>query len=108
MRARGRTDANQSEVVEKFRGMGYSVAITSALGSGFPDIVVGKYGITVLVEIKDGAKPPSKRKLTEDEQRFHDTWRGSACVVECEEDCEALEQWLRDTYQNFVPPIDSL
>ena len=108
MRTRGRVDENQGSIVSKFRGAGFSVAITSNLGGGFPDLAVGKYGVTVLVEIKDGDKPPSKRKLTEDEQRFHDSWRGAACVVECEEDCEALEQWLRDTYQNFVPPIDSL
>ena len=108
MRIRGRVDENQSDIVEKFRGMGYSVAITSSLGGGFPDIVVGKYGVTVLVEIKDGAKPPSKRKLTEDEQRFHDSWRGAACVVECEEDVEALDQWLKDTYPNFVLFTDSL
>lgn len=108
MRTRGRVDENQSDIVEKFRGMGYSVAITSNLGNGFPDIVVGKYGVNVLVEIKDGAKSPSRRKLTEDEQRFHDTWRGAACVIESEYDCEELDQWLRDTYPNFVPPTDSL
>lgn len=84
------------------------MAITSNLGGGFPDIVVGKYGINVLVEIKDGSKPPSKRKLTEDEADFHSAWRGMACVIESEQQVEELDQWLRDTYQNFVPNTDLL
>ena len=108
MRTRGRVDENQGSIVSKFRGAGFSVAITSNLGGGFPDLAVGKYGVTVLVEIKDGDKPPSKRKLTEDEERFHSSWRGAACVVECEEDVEALDQWLKDTYPNFVLFTDSL
>jgi len=68
--------------VNAFRKAGASVAITSSLGDGFPDIVVGHRGRNYLVEIKDGSKPPSSRKLTKDEQEFFDLWKGQIDVVE--------------------------
>ncbi len=81
MRLDARTDDNQNEIVQALRDVGASVAITSALGSGFPDIVAGYRGINYLIEIKDGSKPPSRRRLTPDEQEFHDLWRGAVIVV---------------------------
>jgi Holliday junction resolvase len=89
MRA-GRVDANQNEIVAVFRQLGCSVAITSNVRGGFPDIVVGVNGLNLLVEIKDGSKVPSARKLTDDEQRFHDNWKGRAVVVESVDDVVAL------------------
>ena len=41
MRVRGRIDDNQKEVVSQLRKLGVSVAITSMLGKGFPDLVLG-------------------------------------------------------------------
>jgi len=81
MRQAARTDDNQNEIVQALRDVGASIAITSALGSGFVDIVAGYRGINYLIEIKDGSKPPSKRQLTPDEQEFHDLWRGAVIVV---------------------------
>lgn len=85
MRAR-RVDANHAEIAKAFRRCGWSVADTSRLGSGFPDLVVARAGRTVLVEVKDGAKPPSKRKLTEDEQSFADAWHGEYRIAESVDD----------------------
>lgn len=82
MRRAARTDANQTDIVDALRDVGASVSVTSMVGSGFPDIVVGYRGINYLMEIKDGSKPPSKRRLTSDEQEFHDLWRGSVIVVQ--------------------------
>jgi hypothetical protein len=81
MRRDARTDVNQGNIVNALRDVGASVAVTSALGSGFPDIVVGFRGVNYLMEIKDGSKPPSKRRLTPKEKEFHDLWRGSVVVV---------------------------
>ncbi len=75
-RRAARIDGNQNAVVEKLRRLGITVAITSALGDGFPDLVVGWRGRNVLIELKDPAQPESKRKLTEDEKKFRDNWRG--------------------------------
>lgn len=81
MRRDGRIDANQPEIVQALRDVGASVAITSMVGSGFPDIVVGYRGENYLIEIKDGSKTPSKRKLTTDEQEWHDLWRGTIHIA---------------------------
>ncbi len=89
MRQDARVDANQNEIVEGLRGMGASVAVTSTLGKGFVDIVVGHRGRNFLFEIKDGSQPPSKRKLTPAEQEFHDAWRGTIFIVNSLD--EALE-----------------
>ena len=72
-----RTDANHSQVMDLYRQMGCSVRSTHTLAHGFPDVCVGHAGGTALVEIKDGSKPPSKRRLTPDEQKFADEWLGS-------------------------------
>lgn len=84
---RARVDTNQKEIVKILRGLGASVAHTHTVADGFPDIAVGYHGKTVLVEIKDGDKIPSARKLTADEQDWHDSWRGAAEIVENEDDC---------------------
>lgn len=77
-----KTDKNHAELIKWLRQMpGVSVFSTHAVGHGFPDIVVGYKGINYLIEIKDGAKPPSARKLTADEVKFHESWRGQIAVV---------------------------
>jgi Holliday junction resolvase len=81
MRRAARVDANQNEIVNALRRAGASVAVTSHVGGGFPDVVVGFRGVNYLFEIKDGSKPPSKRRLTDDEQRWHDGWNGEVVVV---------------------------
>lgn len=77
-----RTDRNQSEIVEALRSIGATVAITSTLGKGFPDIVVGYRGGNYLIEIKDWQQIPSKRRLTLDESEFHAMWRGQVSIIE--------------------------
>ena len=77
----GRTDANQGAIVAALRKMGCSVAITSQVGQGLPDLLVGYMGRTVLLEIKDGERPPSERKLTAAEAYWLAHWRGGPAVV---------------------------
>lgn len=76
-----RVDANQGAIVEALRRCGATVAITSSLGDGFVDIVVGYGGRNYLVEIKDGSQPESAQKLTPDEKAFHEKWRGQIAVI---------------------------
>ena len=87
MRSRGRVDSNQAALVKELRQMGLSVAVTSSLGHGFPDIVVGWQGRTFCFEVKNPDKPPSARALTKDEQEFRDTWKGHLAVVMTLDDC---------------------
>ena len=86
MRTRGKVDANQTEAVRYLRGLGMSVQVASNVGGGFPDLVVGFRGVTVLVELKDGDKAPSARKLTADQERWHAAWAGCAVVAATKEE----------------------
>jgi len=63
-----RIDANQNEIVRELRKVGATVLITSNLKNAF-DILVGFRGELYIVEIKDGSKPPSQRKLTPGETK---------------------------------------
>ena len=86
MRRAGKIDANQNAIVHDLRAAGCSVRITSSLGQGFPDLVVGARGKTFLLEVKDSSQPPSKRRLTPDEKEFHDSWQGHIAIVETAEE----------------------
>lgn len=81
-RRAARVDANHTQIVKAFRDMGCSVASTAAIGNGFPDLVVSRRsnGPAWLVEVKDGSKPLSKQRLTEDQIKFHANWRGRIFV----------------------------
>lgn len=81
MRRAAKVDDNQSEIVAALRKAGYSVCVLSAVGKGVPDIMVGSFGQNILLEIKDGSKPPSARKLTADESKWHKAWKGQVAVV---------------------------
>ena len=85
MRAK-RKDKNHNAVTDYLRGLGWSVFDTSALGRGFPDCVVGRRGFAAVVEIKDGAKPPSKQRLTPCEQTFCENWTGPYVLATTPED----------------------
>lgn len=80
-RRAAKVDANQTEIVEALRGIGASVFPTHMVGNGFPDLVVGFRGINFLLEVKDGSKPPSARRLTKDEEEFFSSWCGEVGVV---------------------------
>lgn len=77
-----RTDSNHAEIIKALRKIpNLSVFSTHEVGKGFPDIVIGYKGINYLIEIKDGKKPPSARKLTDSEVKFHQDWRGQIKIV---------------------------
>lgn len=87
---RARPDDNQDTIVKDLRAIGASVAVTSAAGDGFPDLVIGYQGKNYLLEVKDGNKPPSKQKLTPDQVRFHRDWRGSVFIANSPDQALAL------------------
>lgn len=90
MRRAAKVDANQSEVVNSLRRVGASVQPLHAVGSGVPDLLVGYRSANYLLEVKDGDKPPSARKLTDKQVEWHKLWRGSVLTVTSAED--AIEQ----------------
>ena len=80
MRA-AKVDANHEAVVTVLRAAGATVQSLAGVGKGVPDLLVGFQGQTLLMEIKDGFKPPSARLLTEDQLRWHREWNGGALAV---------------------------
>lgn len=83
-RIAARIDANQVEIVKAFRALGCAVYVI-----GKPvDLLVAKNGLTRVVEVKDGSKAPSARRLTEDQQKFKDSWPDLVLVVESIADVE--------------------
>ena len=80
MRA-ARTDANHEAVVKALREAGATVQSLASVGKGVPDLLVGFKSQTLLMEVKDSAKPASKRRLTEDQLRWHGSWRGGPLAI---------------------------
>ena len=80
MRA-ARVDENQRAVVAALRAAGATVEHLHRVGGGCPDLLVGFRGANFLLEVKDGAKPPSAQKLTPFQEDWHASWRGSAHIV---------------------------
>ena len=91
-RRAAKVDDNQKEIVALFRELGWTVLIISQL-KNCCDIIVSKSGRTVAVEIKDGAKPASARKLSDGEVKFRDAWQGEYALVICNDDVVSLNKW---------------
>lgn len=95
MRA-ARVDDNQKQIVKFLRDKGVSVAITSAIGSGFPDLVCGYKNKNILLELKDGNKPLSQQVLTPEQRLWHLSWNGQIITVNTPEAAwEAIEKHIR-------------
>lgn len=104
MRAR-RTDANHAAVRDALRAVGAVVADLSDVGEGVPDLAVAWDGMWYLVEVKDGQKPPSARRLTPAQVRFIETaWTQKAPVYVV----ESVEQALRVIGLAWDGPADEV
>ena len=80
MRLVARRDGNERRVIDALRACGAYVKQINDAGAF--DLLVfyrnpnSKTEHTLLLEVKDGDKPPSARGLTPAEQKFHDEWPG--------------------------------
>lgn len=95
MRRAAKVDANQAEIVAALRAVGATVQPLHSVGKGCPDLAAGYRGATYLIEVKDGAKPPSERKLTLDQVEWHDGWKGHVAVAETVKDALRIIGALR-------------
>lgn len=73
---RHKRDATHAEIAETLEQFGWSVKDTSKLGDDFPDMVIGKDGVTDLVEAKS-----RKGKLSDGQSDFAEKWRGRPVLV---------------------------
>lgn len=92
MRLAAKVDANQPEIVEVLRRVGCTVESLHRVGNGVPDLLVyaPNLGRNVLVEIKDGTLPPSKRRLTAQQRKWHRSWPRDVYVIHSVEEALRL------------------
>lgn len=83
MRRAARTDDNQKAIVAALQKMGCTVLDLSMVGDGCPDLAVGRCGRTIWVEVKNGEKSPSRRKLRPSQKDWHSWWQGGPVHVVC-------------------------
>lgn len=74
MRRASRRDANETQVISALRACGAHVETINDAGRF--DLLVWYRGNTLLLEVKDGRKPPSAQALTPAEEKFHRDWPG--------------------------------
>lgn len=77
MRRAARKDANHASIVGAFKACGAQVLDLSGVGNGCPDLLVLHRGKLRLIEVKDGAKCKSARKLTKYQVELHRDWQVS-------------------------------
>jgi hypothetical protein len=82
MRRAAAVDRNQPEIVKALRNAGVTVQPLHTIGKGCPDLLCAWRNRNVLLEIKDGEKPPSARRLTTDQVQWHAGWGSDVFVVE--------------------------
>jgi hypothetical protein len=76
--------------VDALRAIGCSVVSLAMLGAGVPDILCGRNGTNMLIEIKrDGGR------LTPDQEEWHRAWRGTVHLVyTVEQALDVVKHWL--------------
>lgn len=91
MRRAARRDNNEDAIVQALRASGWSVAFLS--GAGTPDLVIGRPGALLLVEVK-----AKNGKLTPDQEQWHREWRGAKpVIVRSVDEALKLEPFTRHT-----------
>lgn len=69
--------------MQALRAVGAGVLSLAQLGRGVPDLLIWHpaAGGYLLLELKDGSKPPSARRLTRDQEDWLAAWPGRVEVV---------------------------
>lgn len=81
MRRAPKKDANHAVIVAALEAHGVSVIDTSAMGGGFPDLICGFSGVTMLMEIKNPKTAYGRKGLNENQVRWKAEWTGGPYSV---------------------------
>lgn len=94
-------DANHHDIAKGLKDRGYSVADVHIVPK-FVDLIVAwpgneiwPWGGNLLVEVKDGDKPPSERQLKRHQALLQQTWRGPRIVALSLEDALSKIERMR-------------
>lgn len=71
----GKRDANESAIIAALQEVGASV-VQNPTGKGAPDLIVGYFGETFLLEVKMPGK-----KLNAMQIKWHEAWTGQVAIV---------------------------
>jgi Holliday junction resolvase len=94
MRRAARRDDNEKAIVDALERVGCMVQKLTQ-GDGVPDLLVGvPSGKLIVIEVKDGDKVPSAKRLSEKELAWHQRWaRYPVFVVEDVEQAVKASRW---------------
>jgi hypothetical protein len=81
MRTAARADDNQAAIVQALRDAGFSVDDTSRVGKGFPDLVVGVNGKTLIMEIKNPSTRYGRQGWSGRQEKWLSSWRGGPVAL---------------------------
>lgn len=81
-----RVDANQTELVNEAERLGAQAQRISDIGGGCPDLLITFKGQWHVVEVKDGSKPPSRRRLSSKQIEWHERFNAPVWIWESVED----------------------
>lgn len=73
-----RVDGNQAAIVEALRKTGATVQLLGGAGGGCPDLLVGRLGVNILLEVKN---PAGFNRVGEKQAEWIANWRGQCAVV---------------------------
>lgn len=94
---RGRRDGNHCKLAGLFRRLGCSVVDTVDTGiPGWPDLAVGLFNVTHLIELKSPDTSYGRKGLNANQTAFARDWKGSPVhVVSTEDDVISLVRTWR-------------
>lgn len=90
-----RVDDNQGEIVKALRAAGAVVTSIHTVGKGVSDLLVSFRQRWLVIEVKDGNKPPSARKLTPDEAEWIGKQKAPVYVVTSPEQAITVLETVR-------------
>lgn len=100
------TDENHRSVVNALRAMGCTVEPIQGV-TGTPDLLVGVFGITELVEVKPLVGRTARRELRDTQVDWHERWKGrKPVVVRTLDDCAALVSRMRGAMTRSDVQVD--
>jgi hypothetical protein len=81
---RHRKDQNHNALVGTLERIGCSVFDTSQVGGGFPDLVVGRNGRTMLIELKKELWTPKDVRASQ--YFFANGWKGHYAIASTDDE----------------------